>query len=251
MFRGSVYTFDSIPDVEIHRTAQFLSLQDLCSFRLSCKRCYKAAPFANVNKDTTTNPVTPTTMALAIDATDMDESVFTNALFLDDAPAISSIMIYGNLRIYSYVELFSQSIKGSDNGNKILLIDRTTIHCTSTLAIDALMNHPRITKLALRRRRVSSVHESFMWPTFHDVRYQLFVPSLLVRSGMFAGHFDSLLRGNGYRRGMWHFISGDATCNFCDVYHLMQKAGTLNYDYWIDMFRRRDRKLLLLEARKT
>lgn len=207
--------FDTIPDVEIQRIAQFLPITSLCNFRLACKRFHDAAPFVRVDKDGATSPVSPITVALAIDATDMDEDTFTNALCLDNAPALTNIVLSYESFARPAVKFFSQCLRGRANGNTISLYVRLHYPLYEPI-VNALMNHPRIVQ-------VDGIGDQGLYNSF--TRYD----GSWVQIKPFAGGpFDDVLWGSPRLE------------DFCDVHEIMQISGASEIDYWCDLFRRRD-----------
>lgn len=214
--------FDTIPDVEVQRIGQFLPIVSVCNFRLACKRFLKAAPFMRVSKDTTTNQLTPITVALAIDATEMDEDTLTNALILDNAHALTTIVLSFTEFEYPAVKLFSQCLNGTTNGNNISLYVRRHYPQYEPI-VHALMNHPRIT-------RVDGVRKMGLYNSFW--RYKGSWSQVKPFAG---GPFDDRLWG-----------SPTLEC-FCDVHEVMHLPDSPD---WIDIFGRGDNLALKNEFDK-
>lgn len=211
--------FGTIPEVEVQRIAQFLSLTDLHAFRLVSKRCHSAAPFAKLDKHGAGKPVTPITVALGIDATDMDEDTFTKALKFDSAPSLTAVVM-SNINVeYPAVKLFSQSINGVAAGNNISLYVRRPYPLCEP-AVSALMNHPRVTSLdGIQGLRIYNSFSRYNGTWRQDKFFT-------------GGPFDDDLWGSPRLQ------------NFCDIHEIMQLYGTVDINYWVDVFSRRDHRAL-------
>lgn len=144
---GLTYSLVSIPLVEVERVAHFLILTELCNFRTSCKCAWLAAPFAKVDKNTALWPVTPRTVALAVDVAGMSDEATTTALRLDNSGSLTTVTLANVVHSDAAQHVFANSTGSTTDGNNVTLhVFSSSYFSTHSGVVVALTNHPRVTR---------------------------------------------------------------------------------------------------------